>query len=237
MAAWDDLVTIRLASPGCSSSQVIRCSLTVVSTSERMVVLPSLVFVWPSNCGSRKRTLAIAIRPSRTSSPRRFSSFSFNRPLLRAYRLITLVSAFLRPSSCMPPSCVLIVFAKEWIDSEYPFVHWRAMSASASNARASIEMTLVWIVSLPVARCFTKSAIPPEALKTCLTGLASRSSISWISTPLVRNACSWSRSASSRLSNSTPSTKISGSGQNVMIVPVFLDGLPLVSFEVALPRA
>ena len=77
-------MTIRFASPGCSSSHVIRCSLTVVSTSERIVVLPSFVFVWPSNCGSRRRTLTIAMSPSRTSSPRRFSSFSFSSPLLRA---------------------------------------------------------------------------------------------------------------------------------------------------------
>ena len=117
-AACEAFVTIRLASPGCSWSHVMRCSFTVVSTSERIVVLPSLVLVWPSNCGSRRRTLTIAISPSRTSSPRRLSSLSFRSPLVRAYRLITLVSAFLRPSSCMPPSWVLIVFAKEWIDSE-----------------------------------------------------------------------------------------------------------------------
>ena len=115
-------------------------------------------------------------------------------------------------------------------------VHCRATSASASASRASIEMILVWIVSFPTARCFTKSAMPPDALNTCLSGLPSRSSISWISTPLVRKACSWRRSASIRLSNSTPSTKISGSGQNVMIVPVLRVALPLVSLVVALPR-
>ena len=54
--------------------------------------------------------------------------------------------------------------------------------------------------------------------------------------PLVRKACSCSRSARIRGSNSTPSTKISGSGQNVTIVPVFVVALPLVSLDVALPR-
>ena len=34
-------------------------------------------------------------------------------PLERAYRFSTFVSDFFRPSSCIPPSCVLIVFAKE----------------------------------------------------------------------------------------------------------------------------
>ncbi len=55
----------------------------------------------------------MAVSPSRTSSPMRFSSFSFTNPLARAYRLITFVRDFLRPSSCMPPSCVLMVLANE----------------------------------------------------------------------------------------------------------------------------
>ena len=46
--------------------------------------LPSFVFVWPSNCGSWSFTEMIAVRPSRTSSPWRFSSFSFSRPFERA---------------------------------------------------------------------------------------------------------------------------------------------------------
>ena len=83
-AAEAVFMTMRLASPGCSSNQVMRCSFTVVSTSERMLVLPSFVFVWPSNCGSRSFTLTIAMSPSRTSSPSRFSSFSFKRPFARA---------------------------------------------------------------------------------------------------------------------------------------------------------
>ena len=104
---------IRLASPGCSSSHVENAAFTVVSTSERIEAFPSLVLVWPSNCGSRSFTEMMAIRPSRTSSPIRLSSFSLSRPLARAWRFSTFVSAFFRPSSCMPPSCVLIVFANE----------------------------------------------------------------------------------------------------------------------------
>ena len=61
--------TIRLASVGCSSSQVIRCSFTVVSTNERIDALPSLVLVWPSNCGSRSRTSRS--RPAPRARPRR----------------------------------------------------------------------------------------------------------------------------------------------------------------------
>ena len=60
--------------------------------------------------------------------------------------------------------------------------------------------------------------------------------MSWISTPRVRNDSSWSRSArNSRFK--VVSSKISGSGQNRMVVPVRRLGLPLRSFEVDLPRA
>ena len=82
-ADWD-FCTIRLASAGCSSSHSANWAFTVVSTSERIEALPSLVLVWPSNCGSRSFTEMIAIRPSRTSSPIRLSSFSLRTPLVRA---------------------------------------------------------------------------------------------------------------------------------------------------------
>ena len=95
----------------------------------------------------------------------------------------------------------------------------------------------MWMTSLPVARCFTKSAIPPVALKTCFTAGVSRSSTSWISMPFVRKACSCMRSASIDRFHSVPSVKISGSGQNVTRVPVFVLALPFMSLEVALPRA
>ena len=75
-------------------------------------VLPSFVFVWPSNCGSMSLTDTIAVRPSRTSSPVRFASFSLRTPHSRANLLTRLVSAVRKPSSCVPPSVVLMVFAK-----------------------------------------------------------------------------------------------------------------------------
>ena len=64
---------------GFSSSHSASFSLVARSTSERIETLPSLALVWPSNCGSRSRTETMAVRPSRMSSPRRFSSFSFSR--------------------------------------------------------------------------------------------------------------------------------------------------------------
>jgi hypothetical protein len=72
--------TIALAVLGFSSRYFDRYSpkrlLTMPSTSP----LPSLVLVWPSNCGCGTRRLSTAVRPSRTSSPegtRSLNMFSF----------------------------------------------------------------------------------------------------------------------------------------------------------------
>ena len=87
------------------------------STSDRMGVLPSFVFVWPSNCGFWSFTEMMAVRPSRMSSPENGSSFSFRRPLSRAYLFTTLVRALRKPSSCIPPSVVPMLLAKLWSPS------------------------------------------------------------------------------------------------------------------------
>ena len=74
-------------------------------------MFPSLVLVWPSNWGSLTFTETIAARPSRMSSPDSAASFSLSSFLSRAYRLTVVVSAERKPSSWVPPSCVLIVLA------------------------------------------------------------------------------------------------------------------------------
>ena len=83
-AACTVLVMICLASAGFSSRNSANFWLTTPSTNPRISELPSLVLVWPSNWGSRSFTLRMATRPSRTSSPLRFSSFSLRKPLERA---------------------------------------------------------------------------------------------------------------------------------------------------------
>ena len=59
----------------------------------------------------------IAVRPSRTSSPERLSSFSRSSPDERAYALSVRVSAERKPERCVPPSCVLMLLANESSDS------------------------------------------------------------------------------------------------------------------------
>ncbi len=76
VAAWIDLRTMSAASFGLRSSQSVMCSCTTFCTKVFASVLPSLVLVWPSNCGSPSLTEMIAVSPSRMSSPLRLSSFS-----------------------------------------------------------------------------------------------------------------------------------------------------------------
>lgn len=84
VAAWIDLRMMSAASTGLRSNQSLRCSCTTFCTKVLASVLPSLVFVWPSNCGSPSLTEMIAVRPSRMSSPARLSSFSRSSFLSRA---------------------------------------------------------------------------------------------------------------------------------------------------------
>ena len=102
---------IILASAGLRSNQPTSRSLQTRCTKLFTGVLPSLVLVWPSNCGLASLTEMIAASPSRMSSPESFSSplsSFFSVP----YRLTTLVSAARKPSSWVPPSWVLMVLAK-----------------------------------------------------------------------------------------------------------------------------
>ena len=111
LAAAVALVTIMRPSLGLRSSQSASHSLHAFCTKNFASVLPSFVFVCPSNCGFFSFTETIAASPSRMSSPVSRSSFSLSSFLSAAYRLITLVSAVRKPSSWVPPSWVLIVLA------------------------------------------------------------------------------------------------------------------------------
>ena len=118
--ACDDetaLVMMVFASLGFRSNQSAIQSLQAFCTNDLASVLPSLPLVWPSNCGSRSRMEMIAARPSRTSSPDSESSFSLRSFFSLAYLFTTDVSDARKPSSWVPPSWVLMVFAKECTDS------------------------------------------------------------------------------------------------------------------------
>ena len=102
---------IRRPSAGFSSRYWPRPSATAVWTWPLTSALPSLAFVWPSNCGSVSLTLMTAVRPSRTSSPERLPSASLSTPARRAQSLSELVSAARKPVTWVPPSTVLMLLA------------------------------------------------------------------------------------------------------------------------------
>ena len=106
------LSTMARPSPGWRLSHSGSSRFSATSTKDRTSVLPSLVLVWPSNWGCRTRTATTAVRPSRMSSPTRFSSLSLRSPFSRANSLTARVKAFRKPSSWVPPSWVLMLLAK-----------------------------------------------------------------------------------------------------------------------------
>ena len=101
-AASTARVQIFLASAGFSCSQDPKLSVIEWPTNPSTSGLISFSLVWLLNCGSVILTEMIAVSPSLRSSPEGVMSLS--RSFLRAYRLMTRVSAFLKPSRCVPPS-------------------------------------------------------------------------------------------------------------------------------------
>ncbi|CAM5681717.1 hypothetical protein SGRIM128S_06083 [Streptomyces griseomycini] len=99
------------------------------------------------------------------SSPVRLSSFSRSSFFSRAYLLIRAVSAARKPSSCVPPSWVWMVLAKEYTPSLYPLFHCIATSSDSSRSLSSASMSITeGCTSSPLRelRYFTKSTMPPS---------------------------------------------------------------------------
>ena len=77
--ARSTLPQIERASSGCASRKSPNPSEKTVSTAPRASTLPSFAFVCPSNWISRSLTEMMAVKPSKTSSPVKFSSSPFTR--------------------------------------------------------------------------------------------------------------------------------------------------------------
>ncbi len=77
------------------------------------------LFVWPTNSSifSGTRSEITAVNPSRISLPSKLDSLALIRFCWRAYSLITLVQATLKPCSCVPPPVVLMLLTNETIVS------------------------------------------------------------------------------------------------------------------------
>ena len=159
---------------------------TAVCTWPLTSALPSLAFVWPSNCGSVSLTLTTAVRPSRTSSPERLDLESLMTPWRRAQSLSDVVSAARKPVTCVPPSTVLILLAKARTVSLKLSLYWMATSIWVGPSRRSTAMGLTLRTSLPLLRWRTKLTRPPSKWKDFSRGGSTRSSTRRMWTPFVR---------------------------------------------------
>ena len=79
-----DFSTMRFAIAGVSSKNSLSDSWTMLLTRPSTSLLPSFVLVCPSNCGCNNLTAMTIVRPPRTSSPRKFGSFSLRKFIFRA---------------------------------------------------------------------------------------------------------------------------------------------------------
>ena len=70
------------------------------------------------------------------------------------------VSAALKPERCVPPSWVLMLFAKEYIVSLKPSLYWKATSTMYPPISLPTLTISGWIAPFPSFRCSTKSLSP-----------------------------------------------------------------------------
>ena len=137
-------------------------SVTTFWTMPLMSALPSLAFVWPSNCGSVSFTLMTAVRPSRTSSPERLASFSLSVPDLRAQVLSELVSAARKPATWVPPSTVWMLFANgEHVLGEAVVVLERDLDARRAHHALDVDRPPVEHVAPAVQVPHEAEVTPP----------------------------------------------------------------------------
>ena len=135
---------------------------TAFCTSGRISVLPSFVFVWPSNCGSCSFTEMMAAKPSRVSSPERFGSFSFRMPL-RAGVIVDGTRDGLLEAVQMRAALVGVDVVGEGHDGVRGIGAWTTAWPLPRCRRRSRPRSR-WACSAfpcPRSRYFTKSTMPP----------------------------------------------------------------------------
>ncbi len=95
------------------------------------------------------------------SSVERLPSDSLSKPRFLAYVLIAFPTAVRKPSRCMPPSIVLMLFANEKIVSLYVSAHCSAHSTSMPSRTPLVEM-IGCSGSFLSLRCSTNDTMPPS---------------------------------------------------------------------------
>ena len=107
-------------------------------TRVRISLLPSLALVWPSNWASVSLTEMTTVSPSRQSSPEIFVVVLQQLDLPPVGHSERWSGPGVKPSSCMPPSGVWTLLAKETMISLYPSLYCMATSAMESSRAPDI---------------------------------------------------------------------------------------------------
>jgi hypothetical protein len=179
---------------------------TTRATMARTALVPRTSLVWPSNCGSARRTVTTAVSPASASS---FSSLSLPTFRRRALASSCLRSTFSRacsnPARWVPPLGVAMMFTNEETLVSYPVPHRTATSTPHSRSTsvglmcplASRTGTVSVKVPLPCnrhtsvtagsgARYSQNSEMPPSWTKTSSRTSSPRWSLMTIVSPGTR---------------------------------------------------
>ncbi|CAB5121352.1 unannotated protein [freshwater metagenome] len=113
-------------------------SATTAETIRVAAAVPSTSFVWPSNCGSDMRTVTTVVIPSRMSSLITSISLLLRVLVARSASLTTFTSARSKPTTCVPPLGVAMIFTNERCVVSKPLPHFMAISTSISRS-TSVE--------------------------------------------------------------------------------------------------
>ncbi len=242
-AAWIDLRMTSRASDGCESSQSPSCSLTTRCTKVLASVLPSLVLVWPSNCGSpslteidRGQALADVVAgevvvlvledgllprvPVDQRGQRRAEALLVGAALGGGDRVgvgVHRLGVGAGPlHGDLDGDPALGVLGLEVDDLR---VHQLGLLGLVEVRDVVDQPAVVAVGDRAVLRAAVRAVRAVDGTSSSVPMCSGRSSVRTISRPLLRNAICWNRERSVSKSKSVVS-KMSSLGQNVMVVPV-----------------
>lgn len=106
---------------------------TTAATMRVAAEVPRTSLVWPSNCGSARRTVTTAVMPSIASSLTTSSSATRISFAERSTSLTVLATERSKPETWVPPLGVAMMFTKDLTLVSYPVPQRRAMSTPSSR--------------------------------------------------------------------------------------------------------
>lgn len=113
---------------------------TTLATIRLAAEVPSTSLVWPSNCGSARRTVTTAVRPSSASSLTMSSSATRSSLAERSASLTVLVTERSNPVTWVPPLGVAMMLTNDLRLVSYPVPQRRAMSTASSRVTSVAVM-------------------------------------------------------------------------------------------------